>query len=107
MNETDLKHRRDEPLLNLILRLGSCPIISPFTWFPFGWSFVDHLVYLNRLVIHPFFVITPTKDLRNGSKVLLTVRKLLLLLLSWSFAVDVVNIFICCCFFCMRLLMFK
>ncbi|XP_028418606.1 neprilysin-4-like [Dendronephthya gigantea] len=55
LNETERKKSGDKPLLELILQLDSCPLISPSTWSPHRWSFVDHFVWLNRLAIHPFF----------------------------------------------------
>ncbi|CAB3992501.1 endothelin-converting enzyme homolog [Paramuricea clavata] len=72
LNETERKQSGDKPLLGLILELGSSSVITPFTWFPFGWMFVDHVVLLNRLAIHPFFLVTPRNDLLNSSRVLLT-----------------------------------
>lgn len=74
LNETQRKESGDKPLLELILQYGSCPIISPSTWTPYGWSFADHMVQLNRISIHPFFVMLPRNDLVNSSRVLLTVR---------------------------------
>ena len=75
LNETEREKSGDKPLLKLILEFDSCPLISPITWFPFGWSFVDHMVRLNRLAIHPFFLLYPKNDLFNSSRVLLTVKK--------------------------------
>ena len=77
MNETERKRSGDKPLVGLITELGSSPIISPFAWIPFGWSFITRLVLLNRIAIHPFFVVSPSNDLFNSSRVLLTVKKLI------------------------------
>ena len=76
MNQHHAEKQTTAQFLRLIAKLGSCRLINHF-WFPFGWSLVNNMVLLNRLSIHPFFLVQPGNDLVNSSQVFLQVRKLI------------------------------
>lgn len=84
MNQHHAEKQTTAQFLRLIAKLGSCRLINHF-WFPFGWSLVNNMVLLNRLSIHPFFLVQPGNDLVNSSQVFLQVTPSKLVLDSLSF----------------------
>ncbi|XP_046850701.1 endothelin-converting enzyme 1-like [Xenia sp. Carnegie-2017] len=85
LNETERKRNGDKTLLKLIAELGSCPILTRSSWCAQNWSFVNRLVQLNQISIHPFFLLMPRDNLVNSSQILLTLSPSKLLLESENF----------------------